>query len=369
MAVEHERFLLNQQVHRLTAQVRAIKRQNPNTPVSMASGASSPSLDADRQDQEAIKQELEDYAVFLPTPQKSIDLSLFHSRPSSSCSFSPSPSEFGLGGSALDIPSDLTQHPAAMLCGLQCQSEGVNSTPFPPATRRSRSRLAFMQLLSLTLASVIYSQLLRPLRSIFLSTRTGSPRPSRTSLRPAPGTNFPLIRWLISTPANLNPRPKTSSSISTRTTNTTTPTTIPMPIPKASTPPSTPLRTTRRAISRLRLSRRLLFCSLALARPRRDATSTAMRKQTRRWLTEISTRSLRGAWNGKGDVVDAEEDGSEPRTVVEDKELVHERIAREEEQWAMMIQAMRTMFQKGTADRHFRSRIRKKCTSSRRTRR
>lgn len=262
----------------------AMTGRNETTPVSMASGALSPPMDADCQNQELIKQELDGSWFALPTPQKSVDLSLFSSRPSSSCSLSPSPSEIGLGLSAFGPPLDSTQHPAAMLCDLQCQSKAARSARFPGANRRRPSRLAFTQLLYLTLLSVTYSRLLLPLRLIFLSIQTGSPLPSKISRRAMPMI-FLLINLLISTPANLTP-PTTTSSSTTTTTQSTN--------PNASTTPSTPLPSARRPTFRLRLLRRLLFCSPALARPLRDATSKAMRTKISRTLTGTLTDSLRG---------------------------------------------------------------------------
>lgn len=305
MAVEHEKFLLAQQVNKLTAEVYAMTGQNRNTPVSLdASCAPSPSLHADCQNSQAIKQELEDYSFALPTPQKSIDHSLFSSRPSSSCSLSPSPSEIGLGLSAFNLPSDLTQHPAAMLCGLQCQSEAAWLASFPPAIRQHPRRAAFIHLLSLTLVSLVYSRLLHPLRLIFHSIRTGSPLPTTISPRATPMI-FLLINWLISTPASLTPPTTTSSST----------TTTPPTRPNASTTPSTPLFSARPPIFRLRLLRRLLFCSPALARPLRDATSQAMRTKTDHALNGILTDSLRrGDREVEGDVGDGHGLGNEPAT-------------------------------------------------------
>lgn len=330
MAVEHEKFLLAQQLNKLTTAMTGL---NGTTPVSMASGAPSPQLDADGPNNELIKQELEEverefseeFSFDLPTPQKSIDHSLFSSYPSSSCSLSPSPSVIGLGLSAFGPPSDLTQHPAAMLCGLQCQSEAARLALFPPAILQHLSRVDFTQLLYLTLLSVIYSRLLVPLRLIFLSIQTGSPLPSKISPRATPMI-FLLINLLISTPANLTP-PTTTSSSTTTTQST---------MPNASTTPSTPLPAARRPTFRLRLLRRLLFCSPAMARPLRDATSKAMRTKTSRALTGTSTDSLRG--ESRGVDVDAG-GGSGPRKVEGREEPGQRDMTRDE--GAMMILAVK----------------------------
>lgn len=209
MAVEHEKYLLAQQVNQLNAQMYAITGQESTTPVSMASDPPSPPLDPVRPDQEAIKKEPHDRPFSLPTPPKSISLS-FSSRPSTSCSLSLSSSEIGLGPSAFEPLSDLTQHPAAMLCGLQCQSETERLALVPSVIRQHLSRVSFISPLYLTLASVIYSRLLHPLRLIFLFIQTGAPLPSKISPQATPMLLL-LINLLISTPANLNTSRTTST--------------------------------------------------------------------------------------------------------------------------------------------------------------
>lgn len=294
------------------------------TPVSMQSGAPSPPLDPDFQTLELVKPDLDDFSFALPTPHTSVNPSLFSSRPSSSCSLSPSPSQMGLGVGAYGPPLDSTQHPAAMLCDLQCQSKAIRSAPSPVAIRQPPSSGVFIQLLYLTLLSATYSRLLLPLRLIFLSIQTGSPLPSKISARTTPMI-FLLINWLISTPANLSP--PTSTSSSTTTTQSTNPT--------RSTSPSTPLPSARRTNFRLRLLRRLLFCSPALARPLRDATSKAMRTKISRTLTGSLTDSLRGE-NRKVDV-DAR-DGKGRRNVEGHKDP-GQRETRDD--GAMMIRAVK----------------------------
>lgn len=326
MTVEHEKFLLAQQVTKLTADIYAITRRTGANPVAMQSGALSPPLDSDFQTPETIKQELGDFLFALPTPQTSVNPSLFSSRPSSSCSLSPSPSQIGLGLSALDPASDSTQHPAAMLCDLQCQSEATRSAALSPAViRQHPSKGLFTQLLYLTLLSVTYSRLLLPLRLIFLSIQTPSPLPSKISPRSTPMI-FLLINWLISTPANLSS--PTTISTSTKTTPSTNPT--------ASTTPSTPLPGARRPTFRLRLLRHLLFCSPALARPLRDATSKAMRTKISRTLTGTLTDSLRGE-NREADVDAGDGQG---RRNVEGHEEPGQRYMRRDE-GAMMIWAVK----------------------------
>lgn len=243
---------------------------------------SSPSPGAELH-QQAIKQELDDYPLALPTPQNSIDQSMssFSSPSSSTYSRSPSPSLGELGLSAVTTSSDLTQHPAAMLCGLQCQSEEAWPASIPPTTRDEARRLQQMigsQLLYLTLISAVYSRLLLPLHLIFISLRTGSPLPSKITPKTTPML-FLLIRWLISTPANLTTMP------STTTTRTKAPTSHPL------TSHPSPVR---RPTFRIRLLRRLLLCSPALARPLKGATGRAMRPKTSYALKSKSAGSSEG---------------------------------------------------------------------------
>lgn len=245
--------------------------------------APSPSLGADLLHQRAIKQELEDYPFELPTPQNSIDpsTSCFSTPSASIYSRSPSPSHVGLGLDAIPPASDMTQHPAAMLCGLQCQSEAWIAS-IPPTNRDEARRL--QQVISsqfyLMLISAVYSRLLLPLRLIFISLRTGSPLPSTIT----PKTNpmiFLLIRWLILTPANLT---------STTSTN---PTTLPITTVTRQ-PTSLNHSPVRRPTFRIRLLRRLLLCSLALARPLKGATDRAMRPKTSDMLSGLPAGSSRG---------------------------------------------------------------------------
>lgn len=296
MAVEHEKFLLAQQVSKLTADMYTMTGRTGTTPVAIPSSAPSPPLDPDFQTPEPLKHELNDFLYALPTPQTSVNPSLFSSRPSTSCSLSPSQSQIGLGLSALDPASDSTQHPAAVLCDLQCQSEVAGSaTHSRVAIRQPPSKGLFIQLLYLTLLSVTYSRLLLPLRLIFLSIRTRSPLPNPISPR-STSMIFLLINLLTSTPSN--PRSPTKASSSTKKNRSINPNT--------STISSIPLPGARRLTFRLRLLRHLLFCSPALARPLRDATSKAMRTKISRTLTGTVTDSLRGE-NRAADV-DARDD-------------------------------------------------------------
>lgn len=330
MDVEHEKFLLAQQVNQLTAQVYAMTNQTGSTtPASTAPDSPSPSpssssLNIVAPDQEAIKKEPNDHRYSLPTPPKSISVSL-SSRPSTSCSLSLSSSQIGLESSAFETFSDLAQHPAAMLCGLQCQSETARSALLPLVTRPHRPKLYFIPLLYRTLALVIYSRLLHPLRLIFLSIQTGSPLPSEISPQ-ATSMLLLLINLLISTPANLNSSTTTPTwPMRTQLTNTHTPT-----ISSAS------LHAARRSMFRLRLLRRLLFCNPALARPLRDATSKAMRTKASRVLIGTSVDPPRGG-NGEDDV--GAGNGSGLKMVPGDEEPDHRERVREE--GALMIKAVK----------------------------
>lgn len=136
---------------------------------------------------------------------------------------------------------DMTQHPAAVLCDLQCQSE--EQRPWLDSMIISRI-LAMTFFISLT--SEVTSNILSPLSQIISSLRTGSPLSSTNSI-------LTLIIWLATTTASLT----TSTSMSSSSTTTTL-------RPKFS--------------LRISLLRRLLACSPNLARPLKDATMVAMRQ-------------------------------------------------------------------------------------------
>jgi transcriptional activator HAC1 len=131
--------------------------------------------------------------------------------------------------------ADMTQHSAAVLWDLQCQSAQQR-----PWTRRPTP---LSLLLLLTTISTATSAILTPLAAILSSLRT------RSSLSPTPSVLSCLI-WLLTTPST-----STSASISTR-------------------PP--------RFSVRISLLRRLLACSPRLARPLLDATMSAMRSVSER---------------------------------------------------------------------------------------
>ena len=298
MAVEHEKFLLTQKLAKMTAQLEAIQR-GTSCPTSPPLGGlpESPSLGSDLLGREQfIKQELlDDYPYNLPTPQNS------HAAPSSSYS-SPSPATYSelstpatvsLGLDELTASSDMTQHPAAMLCDLQCQFERARQTATQPTTPHAAATpSSYADPLFLMIVSAVYSQLMHPLRMIFISLRTGSPLPPSMTTTPMV---LPLIRWLISTPANLLPPSPTATTATgpmtpkpTSTTITPTPTKT-SPVKALSTPEATRSKAT---ILRLKLLRRLLLSSPSLARPLRAATGRASRLKTGSMMSEDGARGL-----------------------------------------------------------------------------
>lgn len=269
MTVEHEKFQLAQQVAKMSAEM-ARYRKGSLAPSSVATScAPSPSLHPHLFQHSNIKQELDDYPFSLPTPRHSTTLGATLTPPSTSSAYSRSPSPAHGSFGVMSSSPDMTQHPAEMLCGLQCQSGAASIPPTSPdAARRQRQKQIFSalstQIYLMTLISAVYSHLLHPLRQIFISLRTGSPLPTDpTNMTSIPPTTSRLIRWLISTPANLTtPPPARATSTST-------------------TSPHTPT-------FRLRLLQRLLLCSPALARPLEDAAGRASRLETSYALNRTS---------------------------------------------------------------------------------
>jgi transcriptional activator HAC1 len=148
--------------------------------------------------------------------------------------------------------SDMTQHPAAVLCDLQCQSE--EQRPWMNLMQPSNSILPITAFLLLISAAT--STILSPLSRIMNSLRMGS------SLSPTASILNTII-WLTTTSSPLMPLTSTTSS-------TTTTKTRSMRNPKLS--------------LRMNLLRRLLACSPQLARPLMDATMGAMRSASEQQL-------------------------------------------------------------------------------------
>ena len=269
MQVEHDKYRLAQQVAKMSAILAKTQCASKDLSPPLSPQLSSDLLQHDK----AIKQELEEYPFSLPSPQDTLDpRSSFSSQsPSSSRSTSPIDVDFiGVSSS-----SDLTQHPAAMLCvDLQCQSEAAWG---PPAATRPldeahshRTRILFtlMRLhLCLTLASTVSSAILAPLSQLFTSLKTGSPLKTVTMTPML----FHLIHWLISTPVN----PLTNSTRPTHSSTSTTMTSMPKTTSTSSLRPRPLLSTFR-----ISLLLRLLACSPALARPLKDATGRELQMKT-----------------------------------------------------------------------------------------
>lgn len=289
MTVEHEKFLLTQKVAKMVAQMEAIKRGSSATPL-----PNSPPPGPDLLTREQfIKQELlDDYPYnILPTPQNSNGApSTSYSSPSTATySESSTPTTIGLDIDALTATPDLTQHPAAMLCDLPCQSAEACQASTQPTTRHAAAiQLYSADLLYPKLISAVYSQLIHPLRMIFISLRTGLPLPPSMMTTPMV---LLLIRWLISTPVNLLPPSPTR-------TMTSSPTTIKISPAKAM---FTQKATHSRApILPLRLLRRLLLSSPSLARPLRAATGRALRLKSGSMNSENGARGLSVRWVARG---------------------------------------------------------------------
>ena len=282
MAVEHEKFKLQQKNSQMAAELAILRGRSSSTRPSLPP---SPVLTADlHNNQQAIKQEIEDSLFTLRTPI-SLPSDSFSPSPSATTnSRSPTPSSLDLGFHVLTTSPDMTQHPAAMLCDLQCQSGREGSAASIPRTTSNRAlvppstlpipnrNILVSQLFFLTLTTTIYSQLLLPLLQMSHSLKTGSPLPTSQTTHPM---SLRLIRWLILTPADL-----TGSS--------TAPTTT-----ASSTVAMTSSRTAKvsRPTFRIRLLRRLLLCSPALARPLLGATVRAMRAERGVALKEKKARS------------------------------------------------------------------------------
>ena len=151
--------------------------------------------------------------------------------------------------------SDMTQHPAAMLCDLQCQSE--EQRPWMSSTPTQISAA----LLLINMISAATSVILTPLNQIVNTLTTPS------YLSPTPSI-LTLIIWLVTTTASL-----TNSTSMTSYTNTTT-----SPRPRFS--------------LRIRLLRRLLASNPHLARPLMDATMSAMRLASEQQLVQACASSV-----------------------------------------------------------------------------
>lgn len=140
--------------------------------------------------------------------------------------------------------SDVTQHPAAVLCDLQCPSQ--EQRPWTSSRAPFHPLLTMMTCMTMALTSI--STFLFPLSQILTCLSTGS------SLSPTPSI-LTLIIWLVTTTASLTTSPPSTNS-----------------------PTMTRSHSQRPKFSlRIQLLRRLLSSSPCLARPLKDATMEAMR--------------------------------------------------------------------------------------------
>ena len=283
---ELENRELSQTVANMAAQMTAFRKVLQTgfpTPVDASRGVS-PTLSADLiPSKDAVpgrlKEEMPDFDFTLPSaPQPTVDP---RDADFSSASGSPKPDPADMADMAemTEKAADLTQHPAAMLCDLQCQS-AASASRSPTSSDERASLIVLMttsHLLLMTMTSAVSSHLTHPLMELFRSLRTGCPI-SATMIFSAE-TLLPLIHWLISTPTNplsgSAPNRRESSSTLSR---------------RGSRP---------RPTFRMNLLRRLLACSPALARPLRDATSRALRPKS-----SVKSSSVRGVMRAAGSGVD-----------------------------------------------------------------
>lgn len=165
MAAEHEKFLLSQQVKRMEAQIKSMKSGSSAN----MSDLGSPEPEAKSFDDRKIKQEIDDYANSLLSPET-------YSSPASmtySASQSPSQPSLIFDEESLATSPDMTQHPAAMLCDLQCQSGEARSSAPTIMSRTTKpvtpSSLASRVWKGITSTSAAYSELMTPFHAILSS--------------------------------------------------------------------------------------------------------------------------------------------------------------------------------------------------------
>ncbi|KAA8649250.1 transcription factor HAC1 [Aspergillus tanneri] len=228
--MEAENNLLSQQVAQLAAEVRSSRGTTPK--------AGSPVTESPTLTPTLFKREHEELPLErIPFPTPSLT------------DYSPT-----LKPSTLAESPDVAQHPAVVLCDLQCPS--VDSKEKEALSRCLTSAQAFeitlqmmLQLLFLTMTSTAYSTVILPLSQILQSLKMGSPL---TFSKEEIYRHFHLILWLISTPS--------------------------LSVSKAASRPH----------FRMRLLARLLACNPALARPLRDATGRALQLAVSDSLSQVS---------------------------------------------------------------------------------
>lgn len=269
---ELENRLLKEQIARMAAEMTVFRNLvgSVSTDLPTPEGSSkhtSPAMSSSRHLSDPVphlKTEFDVLDVKLPPPQSTVD--------PREASFT-SPTDSPRVDPTATTPN-LTQHPAEMLCDLQCQlgvnrpQWGPSSSGRPDSMERQRRLTSFAffttlsQILFMAMASGVMSQLVQPLTSIFHSLTTGSELPTPSN-RVQEETLCSLILWLISTETS-SPTPTTTST--TRPPSSSSPTRLPSP----------PRSTTATSTFQITLLRRLLACSPALARPLRDATGRAL---------------------------------------------------------------------------------------------
>ncbi|KAJ6018422.1 hypothetical protein N7499_002843 [Penicillium canescens] len=152
--METENNRLSQKVAQLSAEVRGSRSATPK--------ASSPAIESLTVTPTLFKQEGDELSVErIPFPTPSVtDYSLT------------------LKNSTLAEASDATQHPAAVLCDLQCPSEVSKEMEAPSLSSTFPKNLQLqmtLQLLFLTMTSAACSTMIHPLSQILLSLKTGLP--------------------------------------------------------------------------------------------------------------------------------------------------------------------------------------------------
>ncbi|KAI1940612.1 transcription factor that binds to CRE motif [Ophidiomyces ophidiicola] len=234
--MEAENNRLSQQVAQLSTEIRSSRGASPQSSVSAPSPTLSPILFKHDNEELIIEKTL------IPSPPTTV--------------YSPMTTVID----SIET-SDMTQHPAAVLCDLQCQSEESADQMTVSINQSSTQHPVYalmlqviLQHLLVTMTSAAYSTVILPLNQIFRSLKMGSPltfSPMEIS------RHLPLILWLISTPN----------------------------LVKSKTP-------RQRSVFRIRLLTRLLACSPAMARPLRDATSKALQLAVRESQRSGSSRFM-----------------------------------------------------------------------------
>ncbi|KAI1359244.1 hypothetical protein F5Y08DRAFT_320021 [Xylaria arbuscula] len=168
--------------------------------------------------------------------------------------------EIATAPSTAATTSDVTQHPAAVLCDLQCPSVGT-----PPSWAANAQTLPFLQLQTLLMASsVLISACCHPLTLIAGALK------ANLALQPTPSVLSTII-WLVTLPPNFRTLTSVNSSATTSAAQ--------LPARPRSTTRSSKIPNLLSASSTLRIKslQKLLTSSPILARPLMDATMEFLR--------------------------------------------------------------------------------------------